>query len=283
MNDAPSRKRYSGKYWDVPAFLDYVQPPLTDAVIAAAEKQLGVRLPATYLALLREQNGGYLRASWPGSVSRTLFGIGPGFASITRDGAWWRPKNASEGAWAPAAPDLLIPFDGDGHWDVCFDYRAHGVSHEPAVTFVDNECEREETIAESFAEYLARFVDEEAETAIRVYGRVTPETVTRRLAKHLGVGAPTMDAWAHGHPIWRIALPGKSQWCWASANLVPAGFRREGKGANTRVVVTDEMVLRIPEDPECAVLMSSTAGSASVIASALVALETTTRGGGENR
>jgi hypothetical protein len=58
-------------FWEVPAFLEYVQPP-------------------------------------------------------TLDGAWWRPKNADPEAWAPDGAALLIPFDGDGHWDMCFDYGSVG-------------------------------------------------------------------------------------------------------------------------------------------------------------
>jgi len=37
----------------------YKHPPLTDDLVSVAEKQLGVKLPAEYLALLRVQNGGY--------------------------------------------------------------------------------------------------------------------------------------------------------------------------------------------------------------------------------
>jgi hypothetical protein len=30
--------------------------------------------------------------------------------------------------------ELLIPFNGDGHWDLCLDYRCIGPDADPAVT-----------------------------------------------------------------------------------------------------------------------------------------------------
>lgn len=47
--------------WSVPAYLPYLQPPLTDEAVASAEKELGLQLPIEYLNLLRKQNGGYIR------------------------------------------------------------------------------------------------------------------------------------------------------------------------------------------------------------------------------
>jgi hypothetical protein len=265
--------RFSGRYWQVPAFLDYVQPTLTEETVREAESQLAVQLPRAYLDLLKQQNGGYLRASWPDSVSETLFGIGPRFPSITRDDGWWRPKNADSQMWAPPQSELLIPFDGDGHWDMCFDYRKHGPRREPTIAFVDCECERERPITESFVDYLAGLVDESAATATRLYGLAAPEVVAQRLSQHLGAPAPTVDDFAHGYPIWGIALSGESRWIWVSPNLVPAGFRRDQR----RIIVTPESALRIPEDPDCTVLLSCTEESKAAVSEALIALGLATR------
>src|SRR3954451_23089396 len=119
MDSTSMEQRAPGWYWRVPALLDSVQPALTDELVSAAELQLGVKLPASYLALLGRQNGGYLRAAWPASYSRMLWGIGPKAPSITLDQARWRPKNRAPQAWAPSLSELLIPFDGDDHWDMC--------------------------------------------------------------------------------------------------------------------------------------------------------------------
>jgi hypothetical protein len=257
--------RFAGGYWSVPAFLDYVQPALTEEAVAGAEAQLGVVLPAVYLRLLREQNGGYLRAR--SKLSETMFGIGPRFPSITRDESWWRPKNAEPGMWAPEEPALLIPFDGDGHWDMCFDYRKCGPAGDPSVTYVDCECEYEEPIAGHLLDYLAGLVDDESDRSIRVYGTTTPEVVARGIARCLRRDVPTVGDFDHGYPIWRVAL-GDAEWCWCSSNRVPKGFRREG----LRVVTTEATALRIPEDPSCRVLLSCTEEAKPAVVAALGAL-----------
>ena len=112
--------------WDVPAFLEYVQPALTPDAVRAAEKQLRVTLPGAYLAMVEVQNGGHLRATWPDLPHQRLDGIGPRFPSITRDEAWWRTPDAENDMWVPDQPELLIAFDGGGHWNLCFDYRGGG-------------------------------------------------------------------------------------------------------------------------------------------------------------
>src|SRR6185312_1469448 len=46
----------------------------------------------------------------------------------------------------------LYPFDGDGHWHLCLDYRENW--HEPRVTWISTESDSEKRIAGTFAEYL---------------------------------------------------------------------------------------------------------------------------------
>lgn len=262
-------KHTSGWYWQVPAFLDFVQPALTDAAVSAAEAQLGVKLPDAYLVLLRQQNGGALRATWPATYSRMLQGIGPCSPSITLDQARWRPKNLTPGSWAPPQSELLIPFDGDGDWDMCFDYRKRGPRAEPEITLIDCECEFEEPIAADFLAFLAGLVDQAA-MSIRIYGDVTAESVARALAQQLGAPAPRVDDCASGYASWRIALRGDHQWCWVSSNRVPAGFRRDSK--TNRVVMTEETALQVPEDPECVALVSSTADARAAVSAGFTAL-----------
>jgi len=274
-DEASVLARFPGGYWQVPAFLDYVQPALTDEALAAAEAHLGVTLPSAYLHLLRQQNGGYLRAN--SGISSQVNGIGPQFPSITRDEGWWRPKNADAGAWAPTDASLLIPFDGDGHWDMCFDYRRGGPRGEPSITHVDCECEREEPVAADFLDFLAALVDEVAEQSTRIYGGAEAGAVARAIAKHLQLAEPTVDESSSGFPMWRIALHGNAEWCWCGPNRVPKGFRREG----TSVIVTDSTALRVPEDPDCCVLLSVTDDSGPTIAAALAALRLQTTASGE--
>jgi hypothetical protein len=249
-------RRFGGRHWSAPAYLPYVQPPLTDEAVAAAERQLGVKLPADYLVLLRQQNGGYLRGSC--GIAQCLRGIGPQFPSITRDEAWWRPKRARSGIWIPPESERLIPFDGDGHWDMCLDYRRVGPTGEPSITYVTCESKYEEPVAQTFAAYLGLLKDSLA-NEMRLYADLSPSSVAKRLAKKLGAPTPTADTFAHGFQQWRVQLQGEAQWIWCSPNLVPAGFARKG----AKVIATEATALQIPEDPECRVLVSASDESRS--------------------
>jgi hypothetical protein len=252
---------FGGWFWSAPAYLDYVQPPLTDAVVAAAESQLGVTLPAAYLALLRQQNGGYLRGSVPELGANQVLGIGPGWASITDDHAWWRAKDFD--GFVPDGRDLLIPFHGDGHWDLCFDYRLCGPTGEPSIAHVDVEGEAVETVADSFTDLLADLEDELA-TAIHIRGPDLDE-VAAALAGPLGAVAEDLGSFDYGYRTLRFALPGRHQWCWLSPNRVPAGFRRVG----AKVFTTPETALRMRERPDCTVLVDCTDASREAVERAI--------------
>jgi hypothetical protein len=262
-------KQTSGWYWKVPALLDAVQPKLTEQAVSEAEAQLGVKLPESYLVLLRRQNGGYLRATWPASYSRMLRGIGPNVPSITLDQDAWRPRNLGQASWVPRKAELLIPFDGDEHWSMCFDYRKRGPQGEPSITFVDSEGQEEEPVAQSFAAFLAGLVDEHAKSA-RIYGEVAVESIARALAEQLGAPPPRVDQSSSAYTRWRIALKGDHQWCWVSPNRVPAGFRRAEETGE--VVVTEEMAFQLPEDPECAALVSCTDDSRAAVSNGIQGL-----------
>src|SRR4051812_21428575 len=104
--------------WRVPAYLPFLQPPLTDAAVAAAEEKIGHKLPSVYIELLRKQNGGYIRYALPEGVHHLIAGIGPNFPSLTE-------FDLSEHQAEVTFPlEGLVPFDGDGHWYFCLDYRA---------------------------------------------------------------------------------------------------------------------------------------------------------------
>jgi SMI1-KNR4 cell-wall len=95
--------------WEVPVYLPFLQPALTEEAIQSAEEQIGYRLPKEYLDLLRNQNGGGLRYCLPDNVHDMIAGIGPNFPSLTAfDWDEWQ-----EHVRFPL--DGLVPFDGDGH------------------------------------------------------------------------------------------------------------------------------------------------------------------------
>ncbi|MFF9070486.1 SMI1/KNR4 family protein [Streptomyces sp. NPDC014891] len=139
-----------------------VQPPLTDAVVQDAERQLGVRLPASLLEILRVQNGGVVADAWnafptdvPTSWSENhvpldeMMGIGhhDGQSSLL-DTAYLVEE------WGLPSPLALL--SGDGHCWIALDYRACGKFGEPSVTWFDVEGNTELPLAADFQAFIER-------------------------------------------------------------------------------------------------------------------------------
>lgn len=131
-----------------------------------AEQELGVRLPSSLVALLMFRNGGPIRMTLPQDrdydiVHREIRGVGEKFPHLAKE-AWWQWPD--EGVPIPPDPDWLISFDGNGHWDLCLDYRRSltdtaGLRIDPAVTVIDTErIDIECPVAESFDAYLADLI-----------------------------------------------------------------------------------------------------------------------------
>lgn len=127
-----------------------------------------MRLPESLVALLRYRNGGHLQVGFPedGDYNTThdlIRGVGTTYPRLEKD-AWWHQEPDFEPR--PAEPEWLIPFDGNGHWDLCLDYRrspadATGLRTHPAVVVVDSEeiePNVESFVAASFDDYLAQLV-----------------------------------------------------------------------------------------------------------------------------
>jgi hypothetical protein len=240
--------------WQVPAYLPYLQPPLTDEAVAEAERKIGHRLPEAYLALLRVQNGGYIRYGLPESVHEVIAGIGPHYPSLT-DFDW-----EGVGECISFELDGLVPFDGDGHWHMCLDYR--GGRSVPAVTHADIECDAETLVAETFEGYLA-LLRVQAEESEFVLPDVTDfDRTLRDLSSRLRVKFEAPDSNAHGYPT-RRARGGffSSEWMWISPNVVPRGFARadEDRYAELKDLLPGE-ALRYPELPPSSYLLNVTDG-----------------------
>lgn len=205
--------------WRVPAFLPYLQPPLTEALVAAAEATIGYKLPSEYLALLREQNGGYIRFELPEIVHDTIAGIGPNFPSLTNFD-WDEVKE-----YVSYPLDGLVPFDGDGHWHLCLDYRKNPDT--PAITYADVECDTESSVADSFCDYLALLRPADSGN-YALEGVPDIEWLKGELTRSLGVAFEPTDTWANGYPIERVRLGNHQdpQWLWISPNTVRRGFVR---------------------------------------------------------
>ena len=209
--------------WRVPAYLPYLQPPLTDQCIASAEQEIGYKLPIELISLLRQQNGGYIRLELRDCAHRSISGIGPHFPSLT-DFDWTDVQDH-------VSFDLqgLVPFDGDGHWFLCLDYRTD--PDQPSITLADIELGEERQLAGSFASYLGMLqLPTEGKYVLQAIPDI--DSTKESLARSLGVSFESPQAWAHGYPTERAQLPGRGgrNWLWISPNIVPRGFVREDHG-----------------------------------------------------
>jgi hypothetical protein len=144
---------------DVPPWHEYVGPPLTDELVRAAEQALGYKLPATYLDLLRDRNGGLpLRRCAPvgrGKVEITgLFGVGGWYGVDNPD----RGSRAMIREWGyPDSGVVIAPTPSGGHDAVMLDYSECGPAGEPRVVHVGSEGGRPDVtvLAPDFASFVA--------------------------------------------------------------------------------------------------------------------------------
>jgi hypothetical protein len=248
------------RVWGVPAFLDYVHPPPAPAVVDDAERQLGVKLPQSYLALLRVQNGGYTEVKLASSVQSMIWGIGTKFPSITEGSIKSRTSAFKGETWLPDGADRLVPFDGDGHWYLCFDFRRVGRHAEAEITFVDLEHGIEERVAINFSDFLKKLVRDFGPYPIVGLERTSPEEATRTLQRELGLSFGDPDPFAHGYPTqtakFRDGNP--PEWIWVTPNTVPRGFSRSHKRG---IQTTAETTLRFPQLPNVGAIITSTHGA----------------------
>jgi len=244
--------------WQVPAYLPYLQPPLSDEAVAEAERSIGYTLPGEYLKLLWKQNGGYIRFSLPTMVHDSIAGIGPHFPSLT--GFDWDEFQGDVSFQLQG----LVPFDGDGHWFLCLDYRPNPIT--PVVTYVDVECDRESRIADSFSDYLAKLQIDASDEYILVGAEF--EKLKADLSLRLGVVFGPADSWAHGYPTHRARFGGKDdpEWIWISPNTVPRGFVRpdDDRFAELKDLLPG-CASRYPEAPPDCYILSTTEGVRSKV------------------
>ena len=143
-------------------------PPLEDATLVEVERRLGVKLPAAYVAILRDlHNGGYvpsmlIRVDAPVSEDLAHELLDNGYATLgslagvtlTEDGhsILRSPKMIEE--WG--LPSGLVLIDGDGHSWIALDYREPGA--EPRVVGIDSDSGGSIELAPTFGAFLERLV-----------------------------------------------------------------------------------------------------------------------------
>jgi hypothetical protein len=146
----------------------YTSPPLTDAMIAAAEAALGYKLPSAYLQLLRVKNGGVPKrqcyptsgTSWSDNHVRVtqICGIGGQWGI---DSKQYGSRHTIELGGFPDVGILVGWTPTAGHDGIFLDYRVCGPNGEPRVTYIDAEADESESfvLAPDFAAFLNGLVD----------------------------------------------------------------------------------------------------------------------------
>lgn len=205
------------KIWRIPVYLPYLQPALTDEIIIEAEKKIGYKLPKEYLELMRIQNGGYIRYTIEDTPHSQIYGIGPYFSSILG----FEGLKEYEGALSYEV-DGLIPFDGDGHWNICLDYRKNKI--DPEITYIDTETDHQKNIAKDFKEYLS-LLKLNIDDLFVIDNGASIEALVKEISEVAQITFGEPDYFAHGYPIYKSKY--KDSWVLIRPNKVPAGFVRK--------------------------------------------------------
>ena len=153
-------------FWDdsMYALKEYVSDPPTDELIASVEEELGYKLPASYIWLMKQHNGGIpVNTCYPcdeptcwaeDHVAVTgIFGIGRE-KSCSLCGELGSQFMIDEWEY-PAIGVAVCDCPSAGHDMIFLDYRECGPQGEPAVVHVDQENDYRITyLADSFEEFI---------------------------------------------------------------------------------------------------------------------------------
>ena len=172
-----------GKFWDgfdgegfwepsEYAVKMYVGPPITDELVSEVERELGYKLPASYVEFMKLQNGGIPwntnhrtqeATSWASDHvaisglhsigSEKTYSLCGGLGSQFMIDEWEYPPIGVYFANCPSA----------GHDMLCLDYQECGPEGEPRVVHVDQEWDYKVTfVAESFEAFIRGLEADEA-------------------------------------------------------------------------------------------------------------------------
>lgn len=164
--------------------------------IAEAEGALGVTLPALLKEMLLERNGGGLRGTHRALTHSDFAGVGEdaGWRRIDRPRPWFYDGLSSPEGWKPSRPlSGLIPLTGDGHNDLCLDYRRSGPHLEPQISFIDNEMETDELVADSIADFLSQLGSNVLSLAVAFEG--SREELANLIHLNMGIAPSTSGGW----------------------------------------------------------------------------------------
>jgi len=143
---------------------EYVCEPLADDLITEIETDLGYKLPSSYIALMKSQNGGIPKNTCSPSTEPTSWANDhiaiTGIFGISRKKQWSLCGDLGSqfmiGEWG--YPDIgiyICDCPSAGHDMVALDYRICGSAGEPRVVHVDQEDDYKITLlASNFEEFI---------------------------------------------------------------------------------------------------------------------------------
>jgi hypothetical protein len=142
----------------------YKDEPLTDQEVAAVERELGYKLPASYIELMKHQNGGRPRKTNHRTEVSTSWAEDhiaiTGISSIGRRGGHSLCGGFGSQFWMDEweYPPIGVYFadcPSAGHDMLCLDYRDCGPHGEPQVVHVDQELDYRITfVAKNFESFI---------------------------------------------------------------------------------------------------------------------------------
>jgi len=163
---------YNSSFWTDPfTESDYFTgPALTDEMIATDSKELGYRLPASYIRLIKIKNGGTLKRScFPTSVPTSWANDHVALSGIRGIGGTWGLTSETlgnrvmiEGWGYPDVGIVVGECPSAGHDVIMLDYRECGPQGEPRVIHVETETSDEPEVlvlAPDFETFLLGLVD----------------------------------------------------------------------------------------------------------------------------
>jgi len=173
INQVPFRERDFSRFWERSDYADdnYTEAPPTAEMIASVEDELGYKLPADYIWLMQQHNGGIpmdtcfptaLPTSWAEDHVAITGIMGIGCEKTYSLGGSLGSRFMLEEWGYPDIGVVLCDCPSAGHDVIMLDYRACGRDGEPAVVHVDQEAGYRITfLAPSFATFIVGLVNEE--------------------------------------------------------------------------------------------------------------------------
>ncbi len=162
------------RFWEPSEYAEktYIGGTLTDEAVATVECELGYKLPAYYVDLMKTQNGGIPRKTNHRTKKRTSWAKDhiaiTGIYSIGSEKPCSLCGEVGSKFWVdewgyPAIGIYFADCPSAGHDMVCLDYRACGPTGEPQVVHIDQEWDYKIVfVAENFESFVRGLEDDSA-------------------------------------------------------------------------------------------------------------------------